>query len=350
MWFPLVLLAVLVGSDVATDAPALSVTRNGTLAGFGDRSVRFPETNIGRDYVLQFVDGVTESWPKSRTVRDTMGHHVVKRQDGTRFELILDAWPIDPSNHRAFNLSTRSWIPLVPARKGRGDDARKLQWMVFAPLCPEVGVACVYYGHPSDVAGRHLAGAKDADDLALWVSPQGRCPTCVARDETKKFRRWLGADVLAVLRAADHVEPFAIWPWPTGRAPKGKSPPPSTAPPGAPVTMGRYPVYAAGPVQSAAFARRLVRLILDERSYTPDGFPFGRAVLKGCVFAPGVAFRVWPRKGRSMSSSAFSVTRSWWERSSPEKPSTILETSIPPERISSRSPKWRCSTWRPCAP
>jgi hypothetical protein len=89
---------------------------------------------------------------------------------------------------------------------------------------------------------------------------------------------WLGAPTVVVLRAADRVEPFAVEP----RRPKQAT--------NSMHILG-YPVYATGPVQGAAFAKRLAGLLLDRASYAEGGQPFGPFLLM-CAFRPGVAFRI----------------------------------------------------------
>jgi hypothetical protein len=210
------------GGVSAADTERPTVTRKGSQAGFGDTTVRFPASKVerapritehdggylelarskdGRELwtrrwwddgsddvnhfrlnwtgermlVLQFVDGVTEPWPKQRSVEDTLGRRVVKRSDGTMFEQILDAWPVDPERAEAFNLTTHAWVPLVKARKENPTGARTLQWMVFVERCPEVKGACVYYGEPGDVCGKYLDAVTKPDDQALWIAPKKKC-------------------------------------------------------------------------------------------------------------------------------------------------------------------------------
>jgi hypothetical protein len=217
------LLSVFVGTTVlAADAPRPTVTRNGSLSGFGDTSIKFPASGVeraprvtaedggyldlarskdgrelwtrrwwddgsadvnhfqlnwaeDRKLILQFVDGVVESWPEDRTPREALGRRVLKRPDGSSFEQILDAWPVDPQSREAFSLSTHTWVPLVPARKESATDAGKIQWMVFAASCPEVNKACVYYGKPADVCGRYFDVVKHPGEAALWIAPKGPC-------------------------------------------------------------------------------------------------------------------------------------------------------------------------------
>src|SRR5262245_63352093 len=68
-------------------------------------------------------------------------------------------------------------------------------------------------------------------------------------------------------------------------------------PPGTPPTIQRFPVRRVGAKQGRRFAREIAQLVLDERSYDPRANPFGRDVVKGCAFSPGVAFRVSAQAG-----------------------------------------------------
>jgi len=86
-----------------------------------------------------------------------------------------------------------------------------------------------------------------------------------------------------------------LGPQPVGARGKADGSSDSNLPPEAPQTIRRYPVRQAGPGQGRAFAQQLARLILDERSYEPRMYPFGRSVMKPCIFAPDVAFRMWSR-------------------------------------------------------
>jgi hypothetical protein len=112
--------------------------------------------------------------------------------------------------------------------------------------------------------------------------------------ERRKFERWLGADVVRALLGATRVEAYAIRPWPVGHAPaKYASDPPPSLPAGAPTQITGFPVYAVGREQGEDFARRLVAALFDPTTYTPELPPFGHEVIKGCAFAPGVAYRVF---------------------------------------------------------
>jgi hypothetical protein len=203
---------------IAADAPRPTVTRKGSISGFGDTDIRFPGAGVeraaritesdggyldlarskdgrqlwtrqwwddgstdvnhfqlnwagDRKLVLQFVDSVTEPWPADKDTSDEIGRHVIKRADGTKVQQFLDAWPIDPEKAEAFSLASRTWIPLVPARAKPPADVRKLQWMVFVPRCPELGKACVYFGKPEDVCRKYFATIKSEDET-LWIAPR----------------------------------------------------------------------------------------------------------------------------------------------------------------------------------
>jgi hypothetical protein len=122
---------------------------------------------------------------------------------------------------------------------------------------------------------------------------------CVAADSwaktDAKFERWLGRTTVQVLEAGDRVEIFVVGPQPVGPRGNADDSTGDQLPPGTPQTIRRYPVRQVGPGQGRAFAQQIARLVLDERSYEPRMYPFGRTVMKACTFAPGVAFRVWAR-------------------------------------------------------
>ena len=121
---------------------------------------------------------------------------------------------------------------------------------------------------------------------------------CVAADSwaktDAKFERWLGRTTVQVLEAADRVEIFVVGPAPVVRGSTDDSTG-NKLPPETPQTIRRYPVRQVAPGQGRAFAQQIARLVLDERSYEPRMYPFGRSVMKSCTFAPGVAFRMWAR-------------------------------------------------------
>jgi hypothetical protein len=111
----------------------------------------------------------------------------------------------------------------------------------------------------------------------------------------KKFERWLGRTTVQVLDAGDRVEVFVVGPMAVGPRGYADDNTGNQLPPGAPLTIQRYPVRRVGASQGRDFARQIARLVLDERSYEPRMYPFGRSEMKACAFSPGVAFRVWAR-------------------------------------------------------
>lgn len=108
-----------------------------------------------------------------------------------------------------------------------------------------------------------------------------------------KFEKWLGRTTTQVLAAGDRVEVFVVGPQRVGARGSTDDSAGSQLPPGTPATVQRYPVRQVAPGQGRAFAQQIARLVFDERSYEPRLYPFGRTEMKACVFAPGVAFRVW---------------------------------------------------------
>jgi hypothetical protein len=122
---------------------------------------------------------------------------------------------------------------------------------------------------------------------------------CVSADSwakvDKKFEKWLGRTTVQVLEAGDRVEVFVVGPQRVGPRGDAGNNTGSQLPPGTPATIQRYPVRSVAASQGRAFAQQIVRLILDERSYEPRMYPFGRTEMKTCAFAPAVAFRVYAR-------------------------------------------------------
>jgi hypothetical protein len=110
-----------------------------------------------------------------------------------------------------------------------------------------------------------------------------------------KFEHWLGPTTVKVLEAGDRVEVFVVGAQPAGARGNADDDTGNPLPPGTPATIQRYPVRRVAASEGRAFAQQIARLVLDERSYEPRMYPFGRSIMKGCVFAPGVAFRVWAR-------------------------------------------------------
>jgi hypothetical protein len=110
-----------------------------------------------------------------------------------------------------------------------------------------------------------------------------------------KFESWLGRTTARILESGDRVEVFVVGPTPVGARGYADDNTGYQLPPGTPVTIQRYPVRRVAASQGRAFAQQIARLVLDERTYEPRMYPFGRSVMKACAFFPGVAFRVWAR-------------------------------------------------------
>ena len=111
----------------------------------------------------------------------------------------------------------------------------------------------------------------------------------------KKFESWLGRTTAQVLESGDRVEVFVVAPMPVGARGDADDNTGNQLPPGTPPTIHRYPVRRVAASQGRAFAQQIARLVLDEHSYEPRMYPFGRSIMKSCVFSPRVAFRVWAR-------------------------------------------------------
>jgi hypothetical protein len=110
----------------------------------------------------------------------------------------------------------------------------------------------------------------------------------------KKYEVGLGREALAVLQAPDRIEAYAVRPWPFGHPHPGhENDPPPQLPPGAPPSVGGYPVYAVGRPLTPDFARRLAAVLLDDSTYSERSPPFSNFVMKGCMFDPGVGYRIW---------------------------------------------------------
>jgi len=123
---------------------------------------------------------------------------------------------------------------------------------------------------------------------------------CLASDSWAKVdvkvERWLGRKTIGILEAGDRVEVFTVGETPVGR--RGYADQITNAPfqQETPAAIQRYPVRRVAASQDRAFAQQIARPVLDEHSYEPRMFPFGRSIAKGCILRPGVAFRVWARK------------------------------------------------------
>ena len=85
---------------------------------------------------------------------------------------------------------------------------------------------------------------------------------------------FLGEPATRILKGGTRVEAFRI-------NNSGPIDPAATGP-----MIDRYPITVTGPEQDARFAARLAAVFLDGKTYD-----FNMA--KGCMFNPGVAFRVW---------------------------------------------------------
>jgi hypothetical protein len=110
-----------------------------------------------------------------------------------------------------------------------------------------------------------------------------------------KFEHWLGRTTVRVLESGDRVDVFVVAPTPVAARGHADGNTGDQLPSGTPATIQRYPVRRVAASQARAFAQEIARLILDERSYEPRMYPFGRSVMKACAFSPGVALRVWAR-------------------------------------------------------
>jgi hypothetical protein len=95
-----------------------------------------------------------------------------------------------------------------------------------------------------------------------------------------RVKQFLGDKAVAVLDGADRVEVFRVDPG----LPRGDKEPPKDG-----EKIDRYVITATGKEQGKDFADRLKAILFDERTYLFDS-------AKGCIFQPGVAFRVWHGK------------------------------------------------------
>ena len=125
-----------------------------------------------------------------------------------------------------------------------------------------------------------------------------------------KFESWLGRTTARILESGDRVEVFVVGPTPVGARGHADDNTGYQLPPGTPVTIQRYPVRRVAASQGRAFAQQIARLVLDERSYEPRMYPFGRSVMKACAFSLVSRSACGREHGRSTCSSACSVTRS----------------------------------------
>src|SRR4051812_7409490 len=125
----------------------------------------------------------------------------------------------------------------------------------------------------------------------------GGASTASAAKAPAKFQGWLGRQRIEILQTATRVEAFVVGPMPVGARGYLDDNTGFRLPPGTPPTIQHYPVRRGAVVLGRPFAQELARLILDERSYEPTGWPFGRKIMKGCVLSPVVALRVSAKRG-----------------------------------------------------
>jgi hypothetical protein len=93
-----------------------------------------------------------------------------------------------------------------------------------------------------------------------------------------KSRDFVGERAARVLAAPDRVEAYRV------SGVRGYSP--TSAPAERPAGMAGYPITATGRNQSKDFGARLGAVLLDDKTYEWN-------MAKGCMFDPGVAFRLW---------------------------------------------------------
>ena len=107
--------------------------------------------------------------------------------------------------------------------------------------------------------------------LLLFAAAAASCGATAAGEPPSRVKKFLGDPVVDVLKGATRVEAYRLR---DERADEGKP------------SVGRYVITSTGKAQDEAFAQRLAKVLLDERTYV-----FGSA--KGCKFTPGIGFRVW---------------------------------------------------------
>lgn len=91
-----------------------------------------------------------------------------------------------------------------------------------------------------------------------------------------QVRTFLGEPAVAILSNPDRVQTFRVY------GSRG-APAPATE---TREKLDGYPLMAKGADRDAAFGNRLARVFFSDKSYQ-----FNRG--KGCIFDPGVVFRVW---------------------------------------------------------
>ena len=109
--------------------------------------------------------------------------------------------------------------------------------------------------------------------LAVLVSLAVLSPAVAdAPKPSEKVKKRLGEKAATLLDGATKVEVFRVG-GELGAKPKGK-------------TIASYSIIGTGKDQDEKFAAKLAGVILDEKTYEWEA-------AKGCIFNPGVAFRVW---------------------------------------------------------
>lgn len=95
------------------------------------------------------------------------------------------------------------------------------------------------------------------------------------RGLTPRVRQFLGERTVAAIQGATRVEAFRVDPQ---RRPAGSDP--------AGPAIGGYPITATVGEQGQEFASALADVLLEDRTYQFE-------IAKGCIFSPGVGFRLW---------------------------------------------------------
>lgn len=89
-----------------------------------------------------------------------------------------------------------------------------------------------------------------------------------------KVKKHFGENAVQILAGATKVEVFRV------ESKPGAKPGPDDK------TVAGFRITATGKEQDAKFAAKVASVVLNEKSYIWDA-------AKGCIFQPGVAFRVW---------------------------------------------------------
>ena len=100
-----------------------------------------------------------------------------------------------------------------------------------------------------------------------------------ANAPSRRISEFLGDTAVRTLSAPTRVLSFRL-------VSRTEGPASATAPTTAPADIQGFRVAASGPDLDPAFGSRLAAALFD-----PDSYQFNSA--KGCIFDPGVAFRVW---------------------------------------------------------